>query len=430
MKNPVQYRYFIKGELELLSPLIIGSGEDEIADFQCQRDWDGNLFIPGTTIAGNLRHYLQSNAIDTGIIKRVFGSSENQAGYSLLTFYDAPSTDDAVKTIIRDGIRLDNLTKTVADKSKYDFETIPTGTIFYFRMEGSSRKNNDYVELEASISKIIELLENSKIRFGAKVQRGFGKLKLNNVNIKKLDLNKKDHIQNWINFQWDFTDKEVLDPFKIKEVFSEKNAILLCIHFDIPDTFIIRSYSMNPEDEDSISMQENGIPVIPGTAWNGSIRHALENISRELNKINEMDKFTKNLFGYVDVENKIKPVASRILIEESKIYNTQKVTYVRNKVDRFTSGTVDTALFDEQILCKGNTCLEIEIVNPDDFEIGMILLAIKELSFGIQTVGGEANVGRGRLNGGTIKMDVSGNIVKKSEADYLNALATELNKEN
>ena len=50
--NHVQRRYYLKGQLKLESPLILGCGTDNRADIECQRDWHGNLFLPGSSLAG------------------------------------------------------------------------------------------------------------------------------------------------------------------------------------------------------------------------------------------------------------------------------------------------------------------------------------------------------------------------------------------
>ncbi|MDD4157085.1 MAG: RAMP superfamily CRISPR-associated protein, partial [Candidatus Cloacimonetes bacterium] len=72
-KNHISYKYYVKGELEITSPLIIASGNDEIADLQCIRDKDGKLFIPATTIAGNIRDYLNRHFKNDNLINLIFG---------------------------------------------------------------------------------------------------------------------------------------------------------------------------------------------------------------------------------------------------------------------------------------------------------------------------------------------------------------------
>ena len=109
-------------------------------------------------------------------------------------------------------------------------------------------------------------------------------------------------------------------------------------------------------------------------------------------------------------------------IDESKIEDGEMIPYTRNKVDRFTGGVVDGALFDEKPVYGGKVNLNMEIKNAKDYEKGMVILALKELQNGIQTVGGGSNIGRGRLenNQETFTDD---------DTTYLSALAEKLNSE-
>ena len=69
---------------------------------------------------------------------------------------------------------------------------------------------------------------------------------------------------------------------------------------------------------------------------------------------------------------------------------------------RATGGVLDPHLFDEQPLFgNGNACVQLELTlkNPKSEEIGLLMLALKDLWTGDLPVGGGANVGRGRLQG-------------------------------
>ena len=46
----------IKGILKTCTPFMIGSGEEESSDSDVLRDSDGNVYIPGTSLAGVSRH--------------------------------------------------------------------------------------------------------------------------------------------------------------------------------------------------------------------------------------------------------------------------------------------------------------------------------------------------------------------------------------
>ena len=52
----------IEGTLKLLSPLLVGDGEkqSELIDMLALQDRNGKAYIPGTSIAGVLRHTMGS----------------------------------------------------------------------------------------------------------------------------------------------------------------------------------------------------------------------------------------------------------------------------------------------------------------------------------------------------------------------------------
>lgn len=420
-KNHTQYRYYIKGNLELLSPLIIASGEDEFADLQLIRDWDGNIIISGTTLAGNIRHLLQEKIKDKKLIDRYLGTDDETSGHSLVSFFDASTID--VNTDIRDGVELDNLTKTAKDKSKYDYEIINTGSTFELRIKALSRESSDNKIIEAILSEIIALLEKSELRIGAKTSRGFGRIKLTQTKTLKLAMDKEEDRKKWIDFSWGDLDEQ--NKFEVKDdLFDQINNFKMSAQFTILDSLIIKSYSTNPDAVDSVSLTSNNTPVVPGTSWVGAIRHALENVGREINKHDEISELIRETFGCVGNQNNnsLNAIPSKVIIDESIITNSTMIPYVRNKVDRFTGGVVESALFDEESVYGGSVRLDCEIKNAEDHEIGMLILAIKELQNGIQTVGGGSSIGRGRLKEKK-RVDISDEDQKK----YLNALAKKLN---
>ncbi len=60
---------------------------------------------------------------------------------------------------------------------------------------------------------------------------------------------------------------------------------------------------------------------------------------------------------------------------------------------------MDAALFDEQTEAGGRATVRLELRNPHDGEIGLVLLVVKELLDGMLPVGGTSSVGRGVLRG-------------------------------
>ena len=90
---------------------------------------------------------------------------------------------------------------------------------------------------------------------------------------------------------------------------------------------------------------------------------------------------------------------SRLLVGEARITGGRTLVQSRVSIDRFTGGALDTALFNEAPQFGGAVTLSLELRNPADHELGLLLLLIKDLWTGDLPIGGEASVGRGRLRG-------------------------------
>ena len=424
---------YIKGTLILLSPLLIGGGEDQNTEIDLLRDWEGRPFIPGSSLAGSTRDFLQRIVSDNSLIDTVFGKkADSDTTQSLIIFHDAFLKNKKPRIQVRDGIEIDTDTKTAKENAKYDYEVLERGNEFEFRLELLLREiHKDKIQqIEEILYHIIQALKDGKIRIGAKIRRGFGKLRLLNPEVLILDMNTSEGIERWIEFDWDFKGNCDIESLNHKLLdIRDIRYDSIKVKFSIPYSFIIRYYSMNTDEADMIHLCSDGNPVIPGTSWTGALRNAIYNISKELRKEDKIDLLMKDLFGFVKEEEKEKK-ASRIYIEESIIENAYPVFYIRNKVDRFTGGVVEGALFDEKpIYGSENTIVEldIQIQEASDKDIGLILLGLRELWFGIQTVGGEANIGRGILKGKEIFINENRiDLENKEDQPYLDALATYL----
>lgn len=422
-QNHVQRRYYLQGDLELKTPLILGCGRDTLADIECLRDWYGKPFIPGSSLAGVCRHVLSGWGIAESVVEQCFGEHKDDGKHSLLTFHDAPAHGQSVFTDVRDGIKLDSLTKTVLDKKKYDYEVILPGRKFRFRLEAVQRAKQ-VSELETVLAAIKELFEKEVVRIGAKSNRGYGVVGLTSVQTTVFFM--PEQADKWLAFDW--------NNFSMPWAFSAdglKSPYDFELHatFEIPDSLLIRRYGINPDDPDATTMQDaHGQAVITGVAWNGALRHALENIGRELRRYDRMKMLIEGLFGDVkDEERSDTAVKSRVRIEETVVRGGKLLNCVRTRIDRFTGGVVHAALFDERPLYGGTAELKLQVLQCREYEVGMILLALKELQNGIQTVGGASNIGRGRLAMGSLeRLQYRNKPIGDDFQPYFKALALKL----
>lgn len=74
----------------------------------------------------------------------------------------------------------------------------------------------------------------------------------------------------------------------------------------------------------------------------------------------------------------------------------------RIAIDRFTGGAYQGALFNEQpVFPKESTrvVLNMKLHKPENYEIGLLLLLLKDLWTNDLPIGGTSSIGRGRLKG-------------------------------
>lgn len=410
--NRVEKVIYIKGKLKLLSPLLVGNGEREFTDNDLIKDSNGNPFIPGTSIAGSVRNYIEEILNEEKeSIDILFGGEESGSNQSLLYFYDSTLTKKGTISM-RDGIAVNDFIKVAKtnEYAKYDYQILERDNEFDFRLELCLR--NSFKDKEKSILKILAIiiseLEKGNIYIGAKKNRGLGNIKLMGTEILKFDFDsskmKENLLREFLEFNWDKKFSKVS-----KEAFESGNEFMDLVnkcenmnidtHIKVPlkvrDTILIRNYIVKSTDVDAEQLDYDDRLIVPGTTWAGAIRHRMFIILYDLGLTEKQAKGKiEELFGYVNKNKKAK--ASRIRFRDSIDSNKSKfVNISRTKIDRFTGGACSKALFEERVAVNGDVFLDIYIKDQKQWEIGLLLLSIYDLMSGMLAIGGETSVGRG-----------------------------------
>ncbi len=125
------------------------------------------------------------------------------------------------------------------------------------------------------------------------------------------------------------------------------------------------------------------------------------------------------MFGPIHQQNKERQEskqtelwASRVSIEERIVENVRPQWQDRVAIDRFTGGSLQSALFNQKPVypCpikaerQTNVRLILTIEEPEHAEIGLLLLTMRDFWYGNATLGGEASNGRGTLQGINAKL--------------------------
>jgi hypothetical protein len=114
------------------------------------------------------------------------------------------------------------------------------------------------------------------------------------------------------------------------------------------------------------------------------------------------EDFVNGMFGPSEIKADEKHAkACRVSVKETAVEKSTQLVVTRVKIDRFTGGAYESALFSEQPeIGKPNAqsvTLDLTLRNPQDAELGLLLL--KDLWTGDLPIGGESSVGRGSLKG-------------------------------
>lgn len=378
------------------SPLRISNGGGELTDSDLMKDKRGMPFIPGTSIAGVLRSMLADETAG-----RLFG--ELDAPCPLIVSDACLSRElspDDILITQRDGVGL-NDNGTAIPSAKYDFETVelPEGDHPYVALLEWSGDSEPPAELTALLARLV----SEGVCFGARTSRGYGDMRVE-VRQKRFDFPKM--LDEWLAFDPLAAPAEVFEPF---ETLPSQNAgrdwLLIEARFEVVDSISVRVYSSSAQATpgDGVPRYEplsnaRGEAVVPGTSWAGCFRHHMRNLARQLNLGQGAPEEIDTLFGVRGSRNQ-RQKQSGIWFSESAIRGGSNYRITRNAIDRFTGAPRNTGLYTAQVCRGGSGTLRLRVHRQELTPLTRQLLgaALLDLHLGLLTVGGEGNVGRGRV---------------------------------
>lgn len=407
--KPIKNYYRIK--FKLISPLSIGSGENDMTDQDILLDGRGIPYIPGTALAGVYR-----GLFDDETAKQYFGSllteertekktppltEEKEKKPSLtesdIIVYDAVLLNGESHSIaVRDMVALDEY-KISAPGAKFDFQVLEPGVQFVTYLEQNMAGQTDDV-----LAEIAKAWQQGEICLGAKTARGYGSTEAVEIVQCRFNLEEKDERDRWLEFdlyedaEWEAY-SENFKPHEIKR--KQKKQLEVLLSLKQCGGISVRQYSTDVKGADYKQMVRNGnVPVIPGTSWAGAFRAQFE----KLDPAFQRDAFlTELFFGKKASEDDNKGWKSRVSFSESKLSKGRWETYTRNAIDRFSGGTIDGALYMEEAYFDGRTdlCISCDLTGLQREAIGhfgaVLSAAILDLDRGFLSIGGVTAAGHG-----------------------------------
>lgn len=427
--NYIQYAL----QLRVRSPLCVSDGLDDATDCDVQKELEGNPFIPGTSLAGALRSYLEECADEHDDIDRLFGYNREPQRFTSRIQVSDLRFEDGVKLITRDGIRLEH--KLAVKGAKFGMEAVDTGAVCKGFLVLKLREGDERERFEALVEQALAGLMYGEIRLGANKNRGYGEF---DVLKAKKKVFSRDNIAEWLNF-----DREVFLKSDGNELDLNRPAESRYVTIRVPlkqkGGISIRSYSVAPGEPDYAHITSNDRPVIPGSSWNGAIRSRVEEVLIQLG-IDSHKAYIDEWFGYVKDEP---PDAkqSNIVVSESVIEGGVDLSVTRTQINRYDASVVSGAIYSERSHFDGTLVLEIKVrrnyydeqggkAKDDGYRyepiVGMLLIAVKDIQNGYLAVGGQTAVGRG-IFGENGSIELIG--TEKDEKYFISAVSALLSKE-
>lgn len=470
LKTTYTHRLVARVTIEAATPLAVGSGEKDITtDALVIKDFNGLPYIPGTTIAGVLRH-----AIGETMAKDFFGRHESDSKDSRgseIIFSEA-------KMIGSDGEVIDGLQSIdfendqfyakfkelpirqhakITDKGitarggKFDEQVVYQGTRFVFEIEMVSEdKDNSPKKLNDFIS-VLRELNSHTLRIGSGTRCGFGKIKVKNIVWRKFDLTNPNDFKDYINKSSDL--RQPFDGETFDEKASSDKWTTYKLVLQPEDFFLFGSgfgddeVDMTPVKEEAIDWDENEKPVftqnddgqttkcvlIPATSLKGAIAHRTAYHYNRLKqrfvdvdnpdetpKVGNESEVIRALFGYESQDERVQKRGSVIFNDVIQYILPDKILN-HVSIDRFTGGAIDSALFDEKTTFGNGKSFKTEIMvekaafDEDTSFKKAFESALKDIIDGLLPLGGGVNRGNGCF-GGSVE-EINGTFNHKREVE-------------
>lgn len=410
-KKTMDYRFLARIVLEAETPLSVKSGgKDVYTDAVVMKDVNGLPYIPGSSLAGVIRHAWNNLGKDEKDFFGFQGQGKDGQG-SRIIFSEArilnskgivmdglcidACKDDLLKWYedlpVRQHVRINDLGVAV-DAGKFDEQVVFAGTRFCFEMEMLGTENE-----KEEFENLIKILYESTFRLGSGTRNGFGKIKVVSVRYIEMGIIDSRYLTKSSNLE---DCKMWWDTQGVKEFHGlsghsgwEKYKLEL-----MPEDFFLFGSGFGDDEADMVPVKERKVKwtdnagtlqgtmedysyLLPASSIKGAIAHRVAFHYNKLTKTfaddfkgkeKEMETHVgkKNiavyfLFGSDGPEDRNK-LRGNVILSDLFVSGEDGKEKIINHVaiDRFTGGAIDGALFSEKAVYydKRKQSLQLNII--------------------------------------------------------------------
>jgi len=413
--------------MECLTPLHCGSGqEDKLQDQPVARDAYDLWRIPGSSIAGVLRHL--ADRIDEGMARELFGEQKGtESRASLIWCPDALLVDFDGRTAlmkvlegkdvsmrlgpyVRDHVNIDLQTGTAKDGGKFDAEIVPAGTRFLLEIVLDGWNIKESVEQTAFFDKLCAHVAEGLLPLGGKNGMGYGRYRALEWQYREIDLHSLRGMQIYLNLTRHAMlnkDEGTDIPLPSAEVAGSARGLngMLEIPFRSDGPLLIGGGSVMDSNADIVfartpvaDYDTNDVRMVfalPGSSIKGALRHRAYHILEALGA--KPEPIMDALFGHVKDDG---GQCGKISVEDCVLHLQKGEKNVQHvAIDRFTGGALAGALFNEAPIWQTGLSVPIRLhlTGVEAHEAALVFHALLDLAEGGLPLGSGGNRGNGVL---------------------------------
>lgn len=415
-------------EIVSKSPLFIGDG----LDLFLIDDESGKAYLPATSIAGSFRAYLNSIGENSN---ELFGEQSQKGKPFMSKVFICDAFADINDIDRRTGLRIDPERGSNVDGSKISRCYLSPGLKFDLMFEIYSENMESNRRMLEQLYKCLKALEKGYIRFGGNKSNGLGIFNISNPKETVFDLNDK---VKWFQFLNNDYSQSTDIYHRIKEMPMDTGYVEFNVEGEFSTPVLIKSpESGEDEGVNYISIKSRNKYIVPGSSFKGVLRSRIEKVANYFGSTNEAKAlFGDNISCYRKEtgekndkdkkQNNKKIMLSRVFVNEAEIHidaKYQNKKYNRIRIDRFTGGVSKTALVSD-LPIQGRTNFKVILrkqldKEKDNFAIGIIALALRDLGTENLAIGGGYGIGRGRFKANKMCIDDGNSVI---EVDFNNKI--------
>ena len=403
----ITHRYLARIVIEAEKPLVVHAGKkDLLTDAVVIKDVNGLPYIPGSSIAGVIRHAWKNAGKD---IDQLFGFQRNTSsikdnkpdvdekelwgmgsriiftearilnserkvvdGMQPDAIYNDPLLKEYLNLPVRQHVRITHR-GVAARNGKFDEEIVYAGTRFCFEMEMLGDDKDDI-----TFSQLIDILKDASFRLGSGSRKGFGSIKVIETELQYcvLAIDDTEYLKKSSNLE---DSKAWYDEHmgKLPDVEKlNKSMRKLCYRLQ-PENFFLFGSGFGDDDADMTPVKELSVTgwddvkakleekayLIPASSVKGALAHRVafhynkqtgffadehtpEEIEAHSGSNNEAVRL---LFGTAGDEKGDGKLRGHVIFSDMYISENISEKIINHvAIDRFTGGAIDGALFAEK----------------------------------------------------------------------------------